>query len=370
MLDEAFGAVWKTNFGAPRRRHRPTPDDFHTGGEDATVVAVNMLGNGVSVLAGRQGLPGPRVHRRQRAAAEEARRRRLRRAATLARVRLLHGRHAGAGVRAAVSRRRSARHVRVRGGGLRGLQRRVSRGAARRAGGRWISRGEARALARSTLGWGVGYDFYRDEVWRDGGFESLEDFVERSYVGGFARDDPADLRAMVRTWRAAPPAPPGLENIKARVLLAPCDTDACFRVPEVAELAQRISGSRRAPPGVSPTATAPATPSGPAWSPSGVADGPRCHVPRGATERSPVFFFLFHMAARVAGIARAACDGLAPVSKALAPRLCLQAARFAGPRGCNLRNIPRGSRQLVPRPHQNQMARVSSSPEAHGSLIE
>ena len=105
--------------------------------------------------------------------------------------------------------------------------------------------------ARSTLG-GVLVDFragglfYRDEVWRDGGFESLEDFVERSYVGGFARDDPEDLRAMVRTWHAAPPAPPGLENIKARVLLAPCDTYARFRVPEVAALAQRIPGGRSA----------------------------------------------------------------------------------------------------------------------------
>ena len=100
-----------------------------------------------------------------------------------------------------------------------------------------------RAFGTVYAGWGVGYQFYRDEVWRDGGFESLEDFVERSYVGGFARDDPDDLRAMVRTWRAAPPAPPGLENITARVLLAPCDTDAYFRVPEVAELAQRIPGA-------------------------------------------------------------------------------------------------------------------------------
>ena len=100
-----------------------------------------------------------------------------------------------------------------------------------------------RTFATVYAGWGVGYDFYRDEVWRDGGFESLEDFVERSYVGGFARDDPEDLRAMVRTWHAAPPAPPGLENIKARVLLAPCDTDAYFRVPEVEALAQRIPGA-------------------------------------------------------------------------------------------------------------------------------
>ena len=57
-----------------------------------------------------------------------------------------------------------------------------------------------RAFGTVYAGWGVGYQFYRDEVWRAGGFESLEDFVERSYVGGFARDDPEDLRCFRGTF--------------------------------------------------------------------------------------------------------------------------------------------------------------------------
>ncbi|KAJ1458868.1 Alpha/Beta hydrolase protein [Pelagophyceae sp. CCMP2097] len=89
-----------------------------------------------------------------------------------------------------------------------------------------------RAFALVYAGWGVGYEFYRDKVWAKDGFASLEDFLE-SYVASFADDDPDDLLAMVRTWRAcAVPSATDLRRITAQVLLLPCDTDRYFRLDE------------------------------------------------------------------------------------------------------------------------------------------
>lgn len=52
-------------------------------------------------------------------------------------------------------------------------------------------------------------------------------------MGGCADADADDLLAMLRTWRAAPAAPPDLGDVTARVVLAPCDTDRYFRVDEL-----------------------------------------------------------------------------------------------------------------------------------------
>ncbi|EGB03212.1 hypothetical protein AURANDRAFT_4343, partial [Aureococcus anophagefferens] len=82
-----------------------------------------------------------------------------------------------------------------------------------------------RAFALVYAGWGVSYDFYAERAWARLGFEDLDDFLERSYVAGFATDDPDDLRAMLACWRAAAERPPGLEAIEARCLFLPCDTD-------------------------------------------------------------------------------------------------------------------------------------------------
>jgi len=59
------------------------------------------------------------------------------------------------------------------------------------------------AFGAVYAGWGTGYPWYRDESWRDHGFDSLDDFLDRSYGGGFADDDPADLLAMVRVAASA-----------------------------------------------------------------------------------------------------------------------------------------------------------------------
>ena len=63
-----------------------------------------------------------------------------------------------------------------------------------------------KAFARIYAGWGVSREFYRQEIWRktsrDGQpFSSREDFVRRSYEGGFVNASPLNLLAQIRTWR-------------------------------------------------------------------------------------------------------------------------------------------------------------------------
>ena len=148
-------------------------------------------------------------------------------------------------------------------------------------------------------GWGVSYDFYAERAWARLGFEDLDDFLERSYVAGFAGDDPADLRAMLACWRAAAERPPGLEAIEARCLFLPCDTDASPGVrrlsrevdPELHEKSpsarrtsertrssgarSRPSPARRSDPSARPSATARATRGATAWTRSGPSSAPR-----------------------------------------------------------------------------------------------
>ena len=66
-----------------------------------------------------------------------------------------------------------------------------------------------KAFARIYAGWGVSREFYKQEIWRttsrDGKpFCSREDFVSRSYDGGFANASPLNLLAQIHTWRPAP----------------------------------------------------------------------------------------------------------------------------------------------------------------------
>ncbi|KAH8056093.1 alpha/beta hydrolase [Aureococcus anophagefferens] len=108
-----------------------------------------------------------------------------------------------------------------------------------------------RAFALVYAGWGVSYDFYAERAWARLGFEDLDDFLERSYVAGFATDDPDDLRAMLACWRAAAERPPGLEAIEARCLFLPCDTDAppgaYFRAGEIERRVATIPGATLRP---------------------------------------------------------------------------------------------------------------------------
>lgn len=60
-----------------------------------------------------------------------------------------------------------------------------------------------RAVARVYAGWGFSQPFYRDELWRQLGFASLEEFLVGFWEGFWLKRDPANLLAMLSTWQGA-----------------------------------------------------------------------------------------------------------------------------------------------------------------------
>jgi len=124
-----------------------------------------------------------------------------------------------------------------------------------------------KAFARIYAGWGLSMEFYRKEEWRkssqDGrAFTSREDFVARSYEGGFANAHPLNLLAQLQTWRTADvsnilndglgqPAPrvfeKALGRIRAITYMMPSTTDKYFTALESQEQAALIPNCKFAP---------------------------------------------------------------------------------------------------------------------------
>jgi homoserine O-acetyltransferase/O-succinyltransferase len=105
--------------------------------------------------------------------------------------------------------------------------------------GRFVTKPSAglRAMGRVYAGWAMSHAFYRDEVWREAGFNTLEDYLAGSWDGAFARRDANDLLAQIGIWQRGDisrcPEFGGdidraLAAIKARVLLMPGRTDRYF----------------------------------------------------------------------------------------------------------------------------------------------
>ena len=94
-----------------------------------------------------------------------------------------------------------------------------------------------RAAARVYAGWGPSQAFYREKVYLDMGFSSLEEYIVSAWEERFLGLDANDLLAMVATWQAgdisAGPKYQGdfekaLGSIKARALVMPSQTDQYF----------------------------------------------------------------------------------------------------------------------------------------------
>lgn len=105
--------------------------------------------------------------------------------------------------------------------------------------GRFVTKPSAglRAMGRVYAGWAMSHAFYRDEVWREAGFNTLEDYLAGSWDGAFARRDANDLLAQIGIWQRGDisrcPEFGGdidraLAAIKARILLMPGQTDRYF----------------------------------------------------------------------------------------------------------------------------------------------
>jgi len=107
--------------------------------------------------------------------------------------------------------------------------------------GRFVEKPVAgyRAMGRVYAGWAMSHGFYRDELWREAGFTSLEDYLVRAWDAVFARRDANDLLAQIGIWQRGDISrcaafggdfDRALGAIKAHMLLMPGATDRYFDV--------------------------------------------------------------------------------------------------------------------------------------------
>lgn len=98
-----------------------------------------------------------------------------------------------------------------------------------------------RAMGRVYAGWALSQSFYREELWRQAGASSLEDFLVVGWEGNFLRRDANNLLAHIWTWQhadiSANPTYKGdfkkaLGAIKARAIVMPGATDLYFQVAD------------------------------------------------------------------------------------------------------------------------------------------
>ncbi len=110
-----------------------------------------------------------------------------------------------------------------------------------------------RAFARVYAGWGFSQPFYKRELYRQMGFNSLEEFLVGFWEKRFLRRDANNLLSMLRTWQlndvgATPGFGGSLEralgSIKAKATLMVGQTDLYFPPQDVEAEAALIPGAR------------------------------------------------------------------------------------------------------------------------------
>jgi homoserine O-acetyltransferase len=98
-----------------------------------------------------------------------------------------------------------------------------------------------RAMGRIYAGWALSQAFYRDSMWREAGFSSLEDFLVMNWEGNFLRRDANNLLSHIWTWQHADISANqryqgdfqnALTGITARALIMPSETDLYFTVED------------------------------------------------------------------------------------------------------------------------------------------
>jgi homoserine O-acetyltransferase len=126
-----------------------------------------------------------------------------------------------------------------------------------RQNGRFVTKPVAgfRAMGRIYAGWAMSYEFYRDELWRDAGFASLEDYLVGSWDSTFARRDADDLLAQIAIWQGGDISrcdefsgdlDRALGAIRAHMLLMPGQTDRYFDPRDNADELGRLVNARSA----------------------------------------------------------------------------------------------------------------------------
>ncbi len=89
------------------------------------------------------------------------------------------------------------------------------------------------AFGRAYASWDYSAAYYRDELWREDGFDSISDLLDWWSQDHQSRD-PADLLTMLATWQSARPGPASrslretLSTVTARAIVMPSTTDMYF----------------------------------------------------------------------------------------------------------------------------------------------
>ncbi len=126
------------------------------------------------------------------------------------------------------------------------------------AGDRFTARPERglRAFGRVYAGWALSQAFYRQQVYLELGYSSLEDFLIRDWEASFLRRDAANLLSMLETWkqsnisdndRHGGDLTAALGAIQAKTLIMPGSMDLYFTVEDSQAEARLIPNSQFRP---------------------------------------------------------------------------------------------------------------------------
>lgn len=117
-----------------------------------------------------------------------------------------------------------------------------------------------RAVGRVYAGWGLSQPFYMQELWRQMGYSSLEDFLVAFWEGFFLPKDANNLLAMLWTWQNGDISAnelyggdfaKALGAIKARAVVMPGEMDLYFPVVDNMREVEKMPNARCVPiPGV------------------------------------------------------------------------------------------------------------------------
>lgn len=106
-----------------------------------------------------------------------------------------------------------------------------------------------RAFARVYAGWALSQAFYRQHIYRQIGYESIEDFLVRDWEASFLRRDAGNLLSMIETWKRSDISDNdlyhgdldrALASIRAATLIMPGSTDLYFTAEDSQSEAKRI----------------------------------------------------------------------------------------------------------------------------------
>ena len=111
------------------------------------------------------------------------------------------------------------------------------------------------AMGRVYAGWAMSHAFYRDELWRNAGYRSLEEYLAGNWDNAFSKRDANDLLAQIQIWQNGDISrcdefggdiDRALAAIKANILLMPGQTDRYFDASDNESEIKRLTNAKSA----------------------------------------------------------------------------------------------------------------------------